>query len=1328
MQKNIMKRVTLIFAIVFFIAFMFFLLRGPYLSNSIKRVIQPVLENAIGEKVIMDKAVINLFPFYIQMKGFKVFDKDGNRLLWVTRVRAYIDFLGLFSKQIRINRLTVREPDLTISAEKLQQIIESANKYTKNDSSKHFSVSLKSVKITNGTFALIGDEKQIVVSGSGLYVLAAVKNTINAELSIKEGTFKLPDLPELSAGLKSRIKLSDKKIEILEAKVYSSDSTLETNGEMKLSSDGRIEKGFFSGKANISAETINKIFKLKGPKDGVLSFSGSIDLLPPHAEQGDLALPRIKLNLKTKGWFYLQTLMELLKVQENITGRLSVDGEINGVYPEVIGKGMVELENAVLDTLPLNYVKGEIKYEDKKFSLNEFIAKTYGGKLEGNAFLLIPSGEYSVDAHAVDINSLQFFKFIRWEPPFPWGKIDAVFKLNKAPDKKIEVAAEATYLNTLKDIRNLINDRLKGIKADIEMRDDVLKFNKVVLSTSASELFLNGAIDLNEGKLNLNIEMESKDAVDLTAPYFTGLKAPVRFRGKAAGASANPEISGAVEVGSGSINGEPFKEISGDLTYSAKSLSVGLLKVVQEKSIYEVSGSIAFRKAKGLFSFDDPYFKGSAVIKKGSAKSLIAAVYKEMPITGSVGGKLFFEGDANEFKGDGNITLEDGMIFHQPVDRVFINAALSPDKIKFSSVEAFKAKSGVKANGTLYFDKRFDALVSSSNISLRDLTIVNKYPVDAHFSLDMKGSGTFENPQVKFSLNIMDSHFKDFLVGKGNITGELSAKKLSVKSDFMEGTVTSDATVFLSKTLPWDAAIKFKKGKYDFLLAGFLKDIPKDLSVSLEGFVNLQGKSDKFSMNSRFSSLDFSLYGYDFRNRGDIVLEFMEDTFKIKSFSIGGKNADINAVGAVKKGQNYDLAINGKINLAPLKILNKSIESMSGQGNFLIEITGRWVSPEVKGEINIRDSAVVLAGLPYKIGPVNGDIFIDKGRVTFDSFKVDFAGGKVLLTGVGYLEGLIPKRLLVSSSMKGLRFRPVEGFDVAFDGGLFLEISPKKQSISGDINIKKAKYEKRVDWKTWLVRFKEVKETRFKQPAFMDKTLLNVHITGQDNIFIDNNIARTPVKVDLNVQGTIAQYGLIGRLDARGGTIFFRNNEFEIIEGSVDFVEFNKIVPVFHITAETFTGGYRIRLNLDGPIDKFSLSLFSDPPLSDMDILTLLTGGHISKESKGFEAGIGAGEAVAFLTGELQDVIEERFKNITGFERFEISPQTSAKGTVSPRITVGKRLLGQKLFVTYSTSIGTTEEHIIKLQYNVSKNFSIIGLRDEIGSVGTDFKYRFEFK
>ncbi len=1327
-QSTLMRRLSMIFVIVFFIAFMFFLLRGPYLSNSIKRVIQPVLENAIGEKVIIDKAVINLFPFYIQTKGFEVFDKDGNRLLWVTKMRAYIDFFGLLSKEVRIRRLTIMEPNLTIDTEMLEKIIDSSKKYADAGDGKKFSVSLKSAKVTDGTFTLIEKEKQTVVSGSGLYAIVTVKNIIDVDLSVKDGNFKLPDLPELTAGLSGRIEISDKKIEILEAKASSLNSIIETHGEMKLTTDGKIGHGFFSGKARIVAETINRIFKLKEQKDGILSFSGSVDLIPSRAGEGDSTLPQIKLNLKTKGWFYLQTLMEMLKVYDNITGRLFIDGEVNGIYPDVKGKGMTILEDAVLGTLPLDYMKGEITYEDKKFSLYKFTARTYGGELEGKASLSIPSGEYAVEARAVNVNSTQFFKFINWEPPFPEGRINAVFKLNKIPHRDIEVVAGATYLNTSKSNKQLLNDRLRNIEADIELRDKILMFNKAVLSTPASDLFLDGSINLAEKQINLNVRMESKNTQDLTAPYFTGLRAPLKFRGRAAGDSLNPEISGFLEIGSGSINGEPFKEISGNLTYSPKFLSVGLLKIIQEKSIYEFSGSIAFRKTTGLFSFIDPFFKGTAVIKTGNAKSLIAAAYKEMPITGSVDGTLSFEGDTKEFKGTGNVTLEDGMVFNQPVGRALINATLAPDKIYFPSVEVYTGPSGLKAKGTLYFNERFDAVVSSNSINLKDIAIAGKYPVNANFSLDMKGSGTFKNPQATFSLNIMESHLRDFPIGKGAVKGELNEKKLSVKVDFMEGTVLSDARAFLSGDLPWEATIEFKKGRYDFLLGSFLKDVPKDLSASLEGIVRLQGENKKISMTSKFSFLDVGLYGYDFRNKGDIVLEFAEDTFEIKSFSISGKNADINAGGTVKKGQAYNLTINGKVNLAPLKVLNKSIESLSGQGNFRVEIRGRWESPELVGEVNVRESTVGLAGLPYKIGPMNGDIFIDKGRATFDSFKVYFAGGKILLSGVGYLEGLTPKRLLVSSSMKGLRFRPVEGVDVAFDGGLFFEISPKKQSIAGDINIKKAKYEKRVDWKSWLVGIKGVRETRVKQPSFLDKTSLNVHVTGQDNIFIDNNIARTPVKIDLNVRGTLAQYGLIGRLDAKGGTIFFRNNEFEIIEGSVDFIESNKIVPVFHIIAETFTGGYRIRLNLDGPVDKFALSFFSDPPLSDMDVLALLTGGHINKEAKGIEAGIGAGEAVAFITGQLQDVIEERFRNITGFERFEISPQTSTKGTVSPWITVGKRLLGQKLFVTYSTSIGTTEEHIIKLQYDVSKSFSIIGSRDELGSVGADIKYRFEFK
>jgi translocation and assembly module TamB len=433
-------------------------------------------------------------------------------------------------------------------------------------------------------------------------------------------------------------------------------------------------------------------------------------------------------------------------------------------------------------------------------------------------------------------------------------------------------------------------------------------------------------------------------------------------------------------------------------------------------------------------------------------------------------------------------------------------------------------------------------------------------------------------------------------------------------------------------------------------------------------------------------------------------------------------------MGVIKIGQSYNVVLDGNIDLTPLKALSRDIESIKGHGNFVVGISGSWDQPELMGEINIRNSTLLLTGLPHSIGPVNGDIFFDKDRVTFDSFRADFAGGTVSMSGFGLLDKFSLKRMSLSSRVEDVKFRPLEDVSMTLDGNLFFETSLKKRSLFGDINIKRAKYDKRVEWKSWLLSLKEVKEAPLEQPSFLGETELNVHITGKDDIFVDNNIARTPVKIDINVQGTLAQYGLIGRVEAKEGTIYFRGNEFKIIEGSVDFIEPNRIMPVFHIQAETFISGYRIKLDLDGPTDRFVLSLFSNPPLPEMDILTLLTAGQLTRGSKGIEGGLGAGEATAFLTGRLQDVMEERVKYITGFERFEINPQTTASGAVSPGVTVGKRLLGERLIVTYSTSVGTSDEHIVKLLYKLGKNFAIVGERDEMGNAGADFKYRFEFK
>ncbi len=1323
-----MKRLGILFSVIFLIALVFFLLRGPYLSNSIKRVILPVLENAIGERIIINKAVINLFPFYIQTKGLKVFDEDSNRLLRIEKMRVYIDITGLLSKEIRIRRLTVKEPKLSVDRKILEKIIRTTERYAKKDGSDNYTINLKSVKITDGRYILTDKDKKTSFSGTGLYAEVLIKNNVDIDISLKEGVLELPGMPVLKAGFEGRININGKQIKIPEAEFYSSGSSIKGKGELYVGKDGELDHGGYSGEANILAKTVSSIFGLNQDRDGVLSFSGSIDLVAKQDSKISQAGPEVKIDLKTKGWFYLETLMGILKVDENITGRISLDGRIHGVYPELTGESKLEVTDIVLDTLQLDDIKGEIKYRDKKFTIDDFMAHTYGGELKGRAFLVIPDGDYFVDASVEDVNSKQFFRFIEWEPPFPGGKVGGTFTLDKKHDKAIKLTAKAAYLNTSVNIDNLLNDRLKTIKTELDMEDNILTFRNSILSTELSDLLLSGTIDLNSDMLHLNLQIQGSDVQDFTGPYFTGLSVPVTFTGKATGSSLAPEISGNIKAGPGTINGEPITEITADLTYLPELLIVRQLKLKQEGSTYDISGSIAFRKSSGLFMFDDPYYSAEALIENADAESLIAAIHEKLPISGLVSGNLSFKGDSLDFKGNGDIILREGMVFGQPVETAVIEAELLPDKIHFSAVEIHKNKSDIKAVGDIYFDERFNVSVSSDVFNLQDLAFFDKYPFDANLTIDIRGSGTFKNPDVQFSFDILESYLGGASIGRGNIKGGLKDKKFAVKGELPEGVAAFKANAVFSESLPWDASIEFKKGRYDFLLAGFLDDVPRDVSASIEGYVRLKGKNRKFTMDSNLSSLSFSLYGYNFKNKENIVLELTEDTFWIRSLSIRGGNGDITASGFAKIEDNYDLKIDGKINLTPLKAVTKKVESLKGSGSFSVAVSGPWDSPELRGKISIRGGSILLAGLPYGISSVNGDIFLDKDRITFDSFGADFATGRISVSGSGRLKNLVLERLSLSSEMEGIKLKPFEEVDLTFDGRLFFERSPDKQNLIGDINIKRARYAKRVEWKSELLKLGQTKEVLIERPSFLGKTSLNIYITGRENILIDNNIARTPVKIDVNIQGTMDQYGLVGRLDTDEGKMFFRGNEFEIIDGSVDFVESNRIVPVFHIQAETFVKGYRVRLNLDGPSENFTLSLFSDPPLDNFAIMTLLTSGQISREKDGIESGIGAGEATAFLTGRLQDVMEERFKTITGFERFEVDPHTTSTGAVSSKITVGKRMLDEKLIGTYSSSIGSTDLDEIKLQYNLTKKFSIIGSRNEIGSVGADFKYRFEFK
>ncbi len=1298
----------------------FFLLRGPYLSNYFKRIFVPIIENVTRERVIIDKAAVNLFPFYLQAKGLKLIDRTGNRLLGISKARIYVDVLGLFSKEIRIRKFYLKEPRLTANEDDVKRVAENIEKSLTGQGKKQFNVTLKGIKLVNGEIDYKDRQGTSGISVRGMFFDLVPKwRSSRAELELNDITARLPAGSELHGEIAAKIKLTDENIEVDRLHVRTPGSVLKLNGTVNRTSDWALVGGGLSVNAHVDIEEINNALQLIVKKNGLLTFDGSVDLI----EKTGSRWPDLKYDMNTDSWFYLESLMEIIQVDKEITGKVSAQGRIAGIYPDINGKGKATLDNAEITGLPLDDLTGDISYEKKKLALHGFIAKTYGGNLQGDAYILFPHGDYRVNADASGVSSPEFLKFIQWEPPIPQGEVGGTFQLDYEHGRWIDILADIEYMNTSERKGNIL-ERLITINTDLVMKDKVIDLSNTVFKTASSELYMAGEVDLNTKKLDLELELESSDISDLTVPYYEKFIAPASFVGKASGPTDNVEISGTLESHSGGIQGIPFSNGSADFIYNTKSLSVSRLRIMQEEAVYDVTGSIDFRKADGLFSFIDPFYRGKALVKNADIHPFITASYKMLPISGFTNGVITFEGDALNYKGEADLVVNKCDVYDQKLDEVGVKTTFTPEGISFSSVTASKGNAKIKAEGRLDFDKQYTLSARLDNTRISDIHLFDWAPFDLLFGADIRGAGLLDDPDFRFEMDVMESTYDNIHAGEGKVTGKLRGRELKVNGVLKDGLIRAESEVELLEFPIWSLNMEFNKGRYDFIVEDLFDVPPGDIALSLEGDMEIVGRGLDYLLQSEVRFAELNGYGYDLRNRDNIVWEYIDDEVKIISLSMYGKDAEINAAGSFRFDDNYRLSLDGDLNIAPLADMNDNVESLRGQADFAVDISGPWNVPEFSGAVNINDVAADYAGFQYIVGPVNGTLFLKKDRIVFDNLDTKFAGGTIFLSGAGFFKDLDLDRIYVSADIMGVKIRPAEGVRAAFDGKLFYGKSSKGSNISGNIYLEKARYEKRVDWSDLLLEMKEARDVDGDLYGLED-TSLNISIKGVENILIQNNIARSPLSMSINVMGTVSKPGIIGRLESDEGTVYFRGNEFRILEGSnIDFIDPEGIVPMFHILADTYRNNYYIRLSLDGTTDNFTLSLFSDPPLSEEDILSLLTFGQLSKEARGLESGIAANEAASMVTGDIQQEVSY----ITGFERFEIEPHTTNAGAFSPKITLGKRMLEDRVFVTYSQAIGTTEEQVYKIEYKLEKNLFLIGSRDEVGGTGLDLKYRFEFK
>ncbi|PKL52152.1 MAG: hypothetical protein CVV37_02680 [Nitrospira bacterium HGW-Nitrospira-1] len=1283
------------------------LLRGPHISNALKKMILPELEMATGHKVIARKIYINIFPLFVEAKELKMFDDKGDRILLAGRVKGYLDITGILDKNIRIRRLVIKEFELAVDSKKSGEIIGNIKTYLAQKREKKIKVQINAVEARDGKAAYEDRDMKIKIDLNGLdgEIIPGELQKIKADF--QKITMKREGWPELSAGVSSILELKNRTVKIRRLLVNSLGSEFSGSGEY--AEDSLAVKT----RIKLFVKTIKEIFHLGKSGDGWLDAEGDIAYKDKN----------ISVDMKLSGEFYLQTLMELLNVKEKIQGLVDVKGEIKGRLNNIKGAGTAVLHKGNLYDVDIDYLKSAVSYADGVMSFTDAQGKLYNGQAKASASIALPVvNSFTLDVDFSNADSLPLFKLIGWDPGIQPGKVAGTLHSSGAqfnPSGWFQFRGIKQGSNAL--------GRIRDIDGTYSMNGALLTLSEVKLNSEKTKVSARGLVDIERKTLNMDCALKSVDVTDITLPYYNRLQGKGEFYGRVTGPFHDPVISGKVKMDDSVIEGYRSGLLEVDLAYKKDLFHINEFNLQRGDEQHRINGDIYFKKAKNLFELAGAEFKLHAVLKNAEIESFVKIFYPDFKAAGIFSSDFTIRGAAENPDIHGEAALLKASLYDVPFDSASFDLDYKEKKLSLAKVSVTKGKSLFHGDFTLHPNSVFSYKAYSDKVMLSDL-IPRPIQGEAVFSVRSEGSGAFDNPTIAMDARLKEGILKGRRIGDGVLSALIKNRNIAVKAGLLNEKISLDAKGRLEDELPWDAKVDIRTGRYDFLVASFLKDVPEDLILSLNGSVLLHGTRKQISASSRIKHMVLSMYGYSFTNEEEIALELRDRNLSFNTISLRSGNALLRAKGGMVIGKEYNLSFEGSSALSPFKSLSGRLGLLKGNAEFVLEVTGNWETPKIYGGLTLEDGAIGLKDYPHRISSLNGYLYIDNDRVVLQKLSGKTGGGDIDISGILYLRKFAFKRFYVEAKLTNITTAVSKDFNVNYGGNILYKGTPTSQIVAGEITVNNARYRERVEWKSWLLKAKAAERIK-SEISNLENAELNIKITGKDNMSIDNNVARAAVSADMVLRGTVYRPILFGRLESKEGAVYFRNNEFRLLHAAADFADPKRINPIIEIASETTVKGYKIKMNLEGQLDHFNMSLSSDPPLKEMDILALLTVGQTSGELKGLEGGIGAGEATSFVTGKLQDLMEERLRTITGLDRFQIDPYISkSTGAVEPRVTVSKKLLGEKMFVTYTTSVGSIEEQIIKLEYFMGKNISLIGVRDERGILGGDIRFRFEFK
>ncbi len=1097
-------------------------------------------------------------------------------------------------------------------------------------------------------------------------------------------------------------------------------------------------------------------------------FSAGHSHLDAQAEMNGFSNPQ--WSFRYRGWVDLLDFRETLREPMVPTGRVDVRGEGHLAGGQFKGNGSysghdIALPYEIFHATGLTS-RGSYRIDNGGLEIPDFLAEAFGGRVTGRVTMRFDGLKFRADTHVQDVKLAAVLPAIEHRN-FPIDELhwDARITADtmetwSGPFEHFEISA-----NTVWETPEQVAAHHQPVSAAWKFRyrydPNILTVDSGEFETPSSRGTIDGVLASRNSAINLRFET---GALETNKDFINGLRgaAPgsaeaakqisgsVRWDGKIAGPASGPAFQGHLRGEHARYDGVFVDFLECDMTYSPSRLTLEHGHGRSGDMAGDIEGTLSLTNWSFLPQNE---WTAEANIEKVPAESLEQLLGLAFPVKGSLTGQFRGRGTREQPNVTGLFDLAEGKVSGLSFNRLRGQLNVSPDEVRVADAELRFFPPGKESGrgagiitgsaGYRYQDQTISADFVGAALPLENLEKLQmaRFPVGGQVSFRLRANGPIRTPQGEGAFRVVDLRVGQVVIGSfdGKLTSDGRTAHLELGSAMTTGEISGGYTLGLGDPYPLSGKVSIKNIDLDpFLLTAFhLKEFSGHANA--DGDISINGslkQPENIIADANFSRLAMNYANVRLENTGPVHFRSTKNSLEIDPVTLRGTDTNLQIAGSVQFAgrRAVSLRLNGALDLRLLSGFVSDIDTR-GPAQINASFEGTLDRPRITGRVHIENAFARAKDFPTGLSGITGDVVFDATRLYLENMSAESGGGTLHLSGsVNYSE--TPLRYDINVRTDRVRIRYPEGMSWLVGGSLRLTGTPTAGLLSGRVIIERVTLTQGLEVASLLVSAKEGITSPTTSSPYLRNLQFDIEALSAPDARMEWPGAQLQADANLRVRGTWEHPILLGHIHILSGDLYFAGNRYRVTRGDLNFSNPFRLDPILNVEASTTIQQYEITLNFNGPASKLTLAYRSDPPLPANDIVTLLALGQTSSEATARSGGTsqsGTAGASAILSEAISSQLGGRLERLFGITRFRVDPglagvgSTGSQQSAASRITVEQQIT-RNLTITYVSNVSSTQQQVIQVEYNVDRNVSIVGLRDQNGTFGIDIKIKKRFQ